>query len=45
MGSGWARAEFDLDLELLIGKERQCYFQTVLNLELLGPAAGWTGKR
>lgn len=45
MGPGQPGVKFSADLELLIWKERQGYFQTVLNLEVLEPASrtgqGW----
>lgn len=43
MGPGQPGVKFNTDLELLIWKERQGYFQTVLNLEVLEPASG-TGQ-
>lgn len=39
MGPGPSETSFNPDLELLIWKERPSYFQTGLNLEVLGPAA------
>lgn len=38
-GPGQPGVKFNTDLELLIWKETQGYFQTVLNLEVLEPAS------